>query len=503
MVISGSGGRAWGGSGGDFCQHDRRSSRSLHFSSLHSVSFLNKFLFSSLAAVFACTCRVLKTMQLLMSLLTYLLMKGRLVMPIGTIAAVKLVGIAASSYVAWTSYRTMPEPIIRRKLRKLFEDGQLCHVTKKKRGKQMIEVKKYPTIQRVTIHHDHVEAVFTLPHGLNPADVESRDWHFRQVFGEHVELDGNVRAFVMWVYKEDVKKFAYDLEAARKATEGMALPIYAGRSRTGEIAYDMAQHPHLLIAGLTGSGKSVSMRSILTTLVELAGDRLELYCADLKRSEFHLFRGVAKRVDVELEDLHGTLLRIQKELDVRGRLLDSKEVMAITELPEAERPPFIVVAIDEVALLKEQKEIMAILERVGQIGRSLGIFLILAMQRPDAKLLDGSLKVNLSVRMAFRHPDEINSRITIGSGEAAKIKPSQKGRMVFGLDRLMFVQAPLLEPDDAKKMLERHKAVTAPPKKGGHTRKPKTADKIAEDYEEALEELRKDGEDTEIEFGIV
>lgn len=74
------------------------------------------------------------------------------------------------------------------------------------------------------------------------------------------------------------------------------------------------------------------------------------------------------------------------------------------------------------------------IEEISTIGRALGVYLILSMQRPDADVLDGKLKNNLTVRMAFRHADEINSRITIGSGEAAEIKQSEKGRMVLKLD---------------------------------------------------------------------
>lgn len=87
------------------------------------------------------------------------------------------------------------------------------------------------------------------------------------------------------------------------------------------------------------------------------------------------------------------------------------------------------------------------------------MFLILSMQRPDADVLDGKLKNNLTVRMAFRHADEINSRITLGSGEAAHIKQSQKGLMIHKLDGLRFVQAPHLDLKQARVLLEPYKRV--------------------------------------------
>lgn len=102
------------------------------------------------------------------------------------------------------------------------------------------------------------------------------------------------------------------------------------------------------------------------------------------------------------------------------------------------------------------------IEEISTIGRALGVYLILSMQRPDADVLDGELKNNLTVRMAFHHADEINSRITIGSGEAAEIKQSEKGRMVLKLDGCQFVQGPHLELEEARELLEPYKRVELP-----------------------------------------
>lgn len=375
----------------------------------------------------------------------------------GLVVAVKLAGAAASSYMAWWAWREMPEPAIRRRMNQLFKDGDLCHKRSRKRGKgPAVEIRKYPTIQRVSIYQDCIQVVFSLPDGLDPKAIKQHEWHFKQVFGEHVELAGSVKTFVLNIYDGGAKMFDYKLESVSKAVECMMLPIYVGRSRKGDVAYDMTEHPHLLIAGETGSGKSVALRSILSTLIK-STDNLQLYCADLKRSEFHLFRDIAMTVDVEAVHLLKTLLKLRKELRRRGDMLDAAGVANINDLPEGKRPPYIVVAIDEVALLKKEKDCMEIIEEISAIGRALGVYLILSLQRPDADVLDGKLKNNLTVRMAFRHADEINSRITIGSGEAAEIKQSQKGRMVLKFDGLTFVQGPHLDVPAAKTLLEPHK----------------------------------------------
>ncbi|OMF35319.1 hypothetical protein BK133_11085 [Paenibacillus sp. FSL H8-0548] len=352
----------------------------------------------------------------------------------------------------------MPTTELRRNIMKAFRAGELGKKVKRGWGKNAKDVILHPTIQRVSVSLDHKQVVFTVPTGMNPKEVYEHDWLFQQVFGEHIELSGTVKTFALNVYNEGISIFAYNDEEAAAACKGMVLPIYVGRSRTGPIAYDMTEHPHLLIAGETGSGKSVELRSILATLIRLAGDRLELYGGDLKRSEFHLFRGIANEIVNDAPNLHRILLKLRKEMQKRGSLLDREGLADVVDLPDNLRPNYIVVAIDEVSLLQKHA-CMEIIEEISAIGRALGVFLILSMQRPDADVLDGKLKNNLTVRMAFRHADEINSRITLGSGEAAHIKQSQKGLMIHKLDGLRFVQAPHLDLKQARVLLEPYKRV--------------------------------------------
>lgn len=361
----------------------------------------------------------------------------------------KVAGLVTSSFIAWKAYATMPETELRRDINKAFKAGQLGK--KVKRGGK--EVILYPKIQRVAARLESKQIVFTVPTGMNPKEVFDHDWLFQQVFGEHIELAGDVKTFALNVYREGIHMFDYNVEEVKKAIEGMRLPIYVGKGRGGHVAYDMTEHPHLLEAGETGSGKSVLLRSILTTLVLFANDRIELYCADLKRSEFHLFRDVATEVVYDALSLDPILHKIKKAMRKRGDLLNRERVAHVDDLPEKKRPPYIVVAIDEVSLLQGE-DCMKIVEEISAIGRALGVFLILSMQRPDKDVLDGKLKNNLTVRCAFRHSDEINSRITIGSGEAAHIKQSQKGLMIHKLDGIKFVQAPFLHLDSARTLLE-------------------------------------------------
>ena len=107
-----------------------------------------------------------------------------------------------------------------------------------------------------------------------------------------------------------------------------------------------------------------------------------------------------------------------------------------------------------VALLKKEKEIMRILEDVTAIGRALSTFAVLSLQRPDAEVLNGKLKQNLTVRMAFKHADGINSRITLGCEGAEDIKASESGLMLYKRDGIKRVQSPFLSLMEAKKLLK-------------------------------------------------
>lgn len=366
---------------------------------------------------------------------------------LSAVAIAKMVGLVGCSWCAWRTYASMPEPAARAKLRQVFRLGQLGI----KRSKGKTEDFVYPVIDSVSIRMDCMQIKFTLPPGLDPDKVHKHLWLFRQKFGEEITLQGSNLAFTLRIYPSAIKPFDYDWNTIQPHIDGYSLPIVCGQSRDGWEVYDMVDHPHLLIAGETGSGKSVTVRQILSTLI-FCGVNMELYCADLKRSEFHLFKGIAKEVIVEPAKLKGLLKRLQKELKRRGDLLDAAECAHVDDL--GDKLPYIVLAIDEVALLKKEKDCMEIIEEISAIGRALGVFLILSMQRPDADVLDGKLKNNLTVRMAFRHSDGINSRITIGTEGAEDIKPSEKGLMLLKMDGLKRVQAPHLTLPEAKKLLE-------------------------------------------------
>lgn len=371
-------------------------------------------------------------------------------------AAVKLIGAGGSGAAAWLVWRGMPDQKFRRKLNGIFRTGDLYRKIIGYKGR---ELRNYPSVKRVNIYLDRDEAAFVLPTGMDPARITEQAWLFRQVFGPHVEFTqaDDAKTFVLQVYRGPLTDFDYDADQIAECVRGLRLPIYVGKARSGDVVYDMVDSPHLLVSGETGSGKSVALRSILTTLIRNCGGQLELYCADMKRSEFHLFRGIALEMAKDAAALERIVMRLQREMRKRGDLLDTAEVAHIDDLPAKDRPPYIVLAIDEVALVKKEKALMDGIEEISTIGRALGVFLILSMQRPDADVLDGKLKNNLTVRLSFRQSDAINSRIAIGSDEAAAISNDDKGRLVLKYNGLTYAQGPHLTLEAARELLRPYK----------------------------------------------
>ena len=266
-------------------------------------------------------------------------------------------------------------------LMKAFKNGEIGNRYSYASNSGMV----YPKIHSVQINQKEktLTYAFSIPTGMDPKEIIKKEYCFMQVFGEKIEIKGDTKTFTLRVYlTHNSTLIRYDADLFREQANKLRLPIVCGVDTNGAIVlYDMVEHPHLLIAGETGSGKSTQLRSILTSLITMVNsDRLQLFLCDLKRSEFHIFRRVThvKSVLVSPVDMAGMLAYLGDELKKRGDLLDAHELSHIDDFLEP--PPYIVLCIDEVALLRKEKEIMAIVEDISAIGRSLGIFLILSMQ---------------------------------------------------------------------------------------------------------------------------
>lgn len=245
----------------------------------------------------------------------------------------------------------------------------------------------------------------------------------------------------------------------------MELPISLGRDGSGEVFVDLAAMPHLLVAGTTGSGKSVFLNSILLDLLERADPNLILF--DPKRVEFFPYKKIT-HVYVEADDQIVVLDWLAQEMDRRFLQLEGRGVRDIdqynTERPLDDRMRRIVVVIDELAnlMLAHKARVEVPLTRVAQMARAVGIHLVLATQRPTVDVVTGLLKANIPARVSFGVITSTDSRVILDEEGAENL--IDKGQMLAripGTRGLRRLQGRLVTLDDIDRVVSQHKELIA------------------------------------------
>ncbi len=215
---------------------------------------------------------------------------------------------------------------------------------------------------------------------------------------------------------------------------GLTLPL--GIDPQGQVLItNLGELPHMLIAGATGSGKSVFLHSLLCALSQNAPEQVRLCLIDVKRVELtrwaslpHLVAPVA----VELGDALLQLSAVLSEIQRRYSVLQGAGASNISDY--GGEMPRLVVVVDELAdlILGEQQAAQTatmLLARIAQIGRAAGVHIIAATQRPDSRVLSGLLKANIPARIAFAVPSHVDSRVILDQSGAEKLLG--KGDLLF------------------------------------------------------------------------
>lgn len=345
---------------------------------------------------------------------------------------------------------------LKAQLVKVFTKGELFLTHK--HGTKVY--KHFPKIHDVDFDDIRLRYVFSIPVGLDPKEVTKKQWLFEQVFGENLKIKQDNKRFILNVYNKTFPKtLTYDLEKFQEDLKG-TIPILCGVNIYGKLlTYDFLENPHLMIAGFTGSGKSTQLRSILTTLIQLfTPEELHLHLVDMKAVELSLFRNVKHvqgNIITKSKDVLPMLKKVNKEMDKRQDLMEKEGVTHVTELKE--KLPFVIVAVDELASLPNDKKTFEHFVEISNRGRALGVFLILSILRPDAVNIDSRLKANMTVTMGFKARDRINANV-IGMAGSEKIK--DVGRFLINFpseESNIELQAPKLTEDKLKKILSKYK----------------------------------------------
>jgi S-DNA-T family DNA segregation ATPase FtsK/SpoIIIE len=248
---------------------------------------------------------------------------------------------------------------------------------------------------------------------------------------------------------------------------GSEKPLYVslGKSIAGKSVFgNLGKMPHLLIAGATGSGKSVTIHAIITSLLyRNSPDNLKFIMIDPKRVELTLYNGIPHLYAPVITDAKKAILALKwaaKEMDRRYDILETEKVRDIEsyhknviepalkkmEKKETEENgkvpvpmPYIVVIIDELAdiMATYPRELEASVVRLAQMSRAVGIHLILSTQRPSVNVITGLIKANIPARIALQVASQIDSRTILDTGGAEKL---------LGAGDMLYLSAEMSKP---------------------------------------------------------
>jgi DNA segregation ATPase FtsK/SpoIIIE, S-DNA-T family len=265
------------------------------------------------------------------------------------------------------------------------------------------------------------------------------------------------------------------------------MTLCLGKDITGKVKVgDLAQMPHLLIAGSTGSGKSVAINSfIMSILFRSTPDEVRMILIDPKRLELNLYDGIPHLftpIVTEPKVAANVLRRATLEMEERLKKLAQHGVRNIEQYNKIFEPdstldlfegngqadgplPYLVIVIDELAdlMMVEPQNVEESITRLAQMARAVGIHLILATQRPSVDVITGLIKANLPSRLSFRVASKVDSRTILDSNGAEALLG--RGDMLFmppATSRLVRLHGPFVTEKEINKVVDWWKSQSVP-----------------------------------------
>ena len=245
------------------------------------------------------------------------------------------------------------------------------------------------------------------------------------------------------------------------AKKDIRLPIALGKNISGiPVIGDLASMPHLLIAGTTGSGKSVCINTIILSLLyRHTPEKCKFILIDPKMLELSTYEGIPHLlcpVITEAKKAASVLGWVVKEMENRYRLMTKEGVRNIDgyNIKHALTMPYIVVVVDEMSdlMLVAGKEIENYIQKLSQMARAAGIHIIMATQRPSVDVITGTIKANFPTRISFQVTSKIDSRTILGEQGAEQLLG--KGDMLYmsSANRIVRIHAPFVSDNEIEKV---------------------------------------------------
>ena len=317
------------------------------------------------------------------------------------------------------------------------------------------------------------------------------------------------------------------VESENFAKDKSRLTLALGKDINGRIiTTDLASMPHVLIAGSTGSGKSVAINAmIMSILFKSTPEQVRLILVDPKRVELGMYEGIPHLftpIITEAKLAANALRNAVREMERRLKLLASRSVRNIDQYnklfeqgtpslfedtDEQEPLPYIIIIIDELAdlMMLDRSNVEEAITRLAQMARAVGIHLVLATQRPSVDVITGLIKANVPTRMSFRLATKVDSRTILDSNGAESLLG--RGDMLFlppGTSRLTRVHAPFVTEKEITAVTEFWKQQGSAEYVQGFLESPKDdkgRDLDAEATEDGNDELFDDAVRLVMEFG--
>lgn len=353
----------------------------------------------------------------------------------------------------------------------------LAGITPESNDVEVLSVQSGPSLQTIT---------FRLPEKVqySKLDTKAKDLanHLGLSSGFEVR-SGSEKSSCAFVIPHTDRAYVYLREGLenpefQEFASKASLPLIFGMNSVGKpMMFDLAKLPHMLLAGATGSGKSVFINSVLTCLMMLRSpEELQLVLIDPKMVELSVYKGYPHLMTppiIEMKKASRALLKIVEEMDRRYEKLMEAGVRNIQQYnsKQVDKMPFIVVVVDEYAdlMLVAGNEIEDYIQRIAQKARAAGIHIILGTQRPSVDVVTGVIKANLPSRVAFQLQGPSDFQTVMGRNGPALMGYGDGVVMVNGGTLVRFQSAALSAIDDESTVVierlkeywnQRHKADT-------------------------------------------
>lgn len=271
------------------------------------------------------------------------------------------------------------------------------------------------------------------------------------------------------------------IQSSKFQSNRYRLPIALGMDIAGQpVVADLTGMLHMLVAGATGSGKSVCLNTIIASLLfKATPDEVKLLMIDPKRVELSVYDGIPHLlapVVTDTKEAGGYLRWVAEEMDNRYKLLEETGVRHIDrynslcmsgKLPDEDATPlpYIVVIIDELGdlMLVAQKDVEDVVSQLAFMARAAGIHLVVATQRPSTDVVTGIIKMNIPSRIAFAVPSQVDSRVILDMGGAERLLG--RGDMLFypvGAPKPVRVQGAFISDSEIESIVDFVRAQAQP-----------------------------------------